>query len=142
MDRVPLEVPPGTSGGAIQEAFGNEAGSAYNQSQTLRRLRKRNRMLLVSIGTLGCKQSKLVQANLSKKEGSEKVSGGWAPSSDVKPRGQTRTVSWVPGKLVSCEYGQNHTTGTACEDPQGCRAPSAASHLHPLAEAFPASEGA
>ena len=32
-------------------------------------------MVLVSMGALGCKQPKLVQANLSKKEGIEKVSG-------------------------------------------------------------------
>ena len=38
------------------------------QSKTLGRLKRRKTTGLVSIGALGCEQSKLVQANVSKKE--------------------------------------------------------------------------
>lgn len=67
---------PNCTGSArdLQEAFGNEAGGPCSQRQTLRRSR-RNGIVLVPMGALGCKQSELVWANLSRK-GIEKVSGG------------------------------------------------------------------
>lgn len=83
-------------------------------------------MVLVSIGALGCKQSKLVRGNVSKREGIGKVSGG--SHSDVKAPGQTRhRAGWRRGKLVSSECGQHHAAGAACEDSQGCWGPSATS---------------
>lgn len=62
LDQVALEVPWG-----LQEAFGNEAGGVCGHSQTLKWLKRRNGMVLVSTGAFGCKHSELLWANLSKK---------------------------------------------------------------------------
>lgn len=113
VDRDHVAVSQRPSGSAIQEALGNEAGSVCNQSQTLRRLRRRNRMVLVSIGALGCKQSNWLGLTSAKRKVLKRFLED--PSRDV-----TRKVSWRQGKLVSCDRGQNHAAGTAREDSQGC----------------------
>lgn len=129
LDPVALEV------WELQEVLArDEAGGTCNQNQMLRRL-KRSRMLHILIGALGCKQSKLVVANLSKKGGIKRFLEVPSTSRAVKAPGQTWGSELEAGEAGQLQARPEPRLRDDLWELSGLLSPSA-SHLHPLTDFF------